>query len=96
MLVLVTYDVAIASGDGPRRLRHVARACKDVGQRVQYSVFEIEVEPAQWIALKAKLEKIVDAKTDSLRYYHLGSHWRGRVEHFGAKPAADLAGTLIV
>jgi CRISPR-associated protein Cas2 len=96
MLVLVTYDVAITSGDGARRLRRVARACKDFGQRVQYSVFEIEVDPAQWVALKARLEKIVDAETDSLRYYHLGANWRGRVEHFGAKPAPDLAGTLIV
>jgi CRISPR-associated protein Cas2 len=96
MLVLVTYDVAITSGDGPRRLRRVARACKDFGQRVQYSVFEIEVDPAQWIALKARLEAIIDADTDSLRYYHLGANWRCRVEHVGAKPAADLGGTLIV
>ena len=96
MLVLVTYDVAITSGDGPRRLRRVARACKDFGQRVQYSVFEIEVDPAAWVALKARLEAIVDAGTDSLRYYHLGANWRGRVEHFGAKPAKDLGGTLIV
>ena len=96
MLVLVTYDVAITSGDGVRRLRRVARACKDFGQRVQYSVFEIEVDPAQWIALKARLAGIVDLETDSLRYYHLGTNWRGRVEHVGAKPAADLSGTLIV
>ena len=59
MLVLVTYDVAITSGDGPRRLRRVARACKDFGQRVQFSVFEIEVDPAQWTALKARLEAIM-------------------------------------
>ncbi len=96
MLVLVTYDVAVTSGDGARRLRRVARACRDFGQRVQYSVFEIEVDPAQWIALKARLEEIVDLGTDSLRYYYLGANWRNRVEHVGAKPAADLGGTLIV
>jgi len=96
MLVLVTYDVAVTSGDGSRRLRRVARACKDFGQRVQFSVFEIEVDPAQWTALKTRLEAIIDAETDSLRYYHLGSTWRQRVEHVGAKPAADLGGTLIV
>ncbi|HXT06711.1 MAG TPA: CRISPR-associated endonuclease Cas2 [Roseiarcus sp.] len=96
MLVLVTYDVAITSGDGPRRLRRVARACKDFGQRVQFSVFEIEVDPAQWTALKARLEAIIDVKTDSLRFYHLGANGRQRVEHVGAKPAADLGGTLIV
>lgn len=96
MLVLVTYDVAVTSGDGSRRLRRVARACKDFGQRVQLSVFEIEVDPAQWIALKARLEAIIDAQTDSLRYYHLGANGRRRVEHVGAKPAVDLGGTLIV
>jgi CRISPR-associated protein Cas2 len=96
MMVLVTYDVNVTEGNGARRLRRIARACQDYGQRVQYSVFEIEVEPAQWTMLKANLEAIIDAKHDSLRYYHLGSNWRRRVEHVGAKPAVDLGGTLIV
>jgi CRISPR-associated protein Cas2 len=74
----------------------VAKACRDHGQRVQYSVFEIEVDPARWTRLKARLEEIIDTQTDSLRYYHLGSNWQRRVEHVGAKPAADLNGTLIV
>jgi CRISPR-associated protein Cas2 len=63
---------------------------------VQYSVFEIEVDPAQGTALKARLEAIIDREQDSLRYYHLGANWRGRVEHVGAKPAADFSGPLIV
>ena len=70
--------------------------CRDFGQRVQFSVFEIEVEPAQWTALKAQLEAIINPETDSLRYYFLGANWKRRVEHIGAKPAADLNGTLIV
>ncbi|WP_281300486.1 MULTISPECIES: CRISPR-associated endonuclease Cas2 [unclassified Iodidimonas] len=96
MMVLVTYDVSVTEGNGAKRLRHVAKACRDYGQRVQYSVFEIEVEPAQWTMLKATLESIIDANHDSLRYYHLGSNWRRRVEHVGAKPATDLGGTLII
>jgi CRISPR-associated protein Cas2 len=96
MLVLVTYDVATGEAGGAGRLRRVAKACRDFGQRVQYSVFEIEVDPAQWTALKARLEAIIDPARDSLRYYHLGSNWRPRVEHVGAKPATDLGGTLIV
>lgn len=96
MLVLVTYDVATTTPDGEGRLRRVAKACRDCGQRVQYSVFEIEVDPGQWVELKARLEKIVDPATDSLRYYFLGSNWRRRIEHFGAKPALDLNGPLIV
>jgi CRISPR-associated endoribonuclease Cas2 len=96
MLVLVTYDVATSEKNGAARLRAVAKACRDFGQRVQYSVFEIEVDPAQWTKLKARLESIIDPATDSLRCYHLGSNWQRRVEHVGAKPVADLGGPLIV
>ncbi|RTL86135.1 MAG: CRISPR-associated endonuclease Cas2 [Hyphomicrobiales bacterium] len=96
MLVLVTYDVRTSTGGGARRLRRVAKACQDFGQRVQYSVFEIEVDPAQWTALRARLEAIVDLKADSLRYYYLGSNWRNRVEHVGAKPATDFNAPLII
>ena len=77
-------------------MRRVAKTCRDYGQRVQFSVFEIEVEPAQWTSLKAKLETIINPETDSLRYYFLGANWKRRVEHVGAKPATDLNGTLIV
>jgi len=96
MMVLVTYDVNTAEGGGSRRLRRVARACQDFGQRVQYSVFEIEVDHAQWTVLKARLESIIDRERDSLRYYYLGANWRRRIEHVGAKTATDLDGPLIV
>jgi len=96
MLVLVTYDVRTSEPGGDRRLRAVAKLCRDFGQRVQYSVFEIEVEPAAWTRLKARLETVIDPRIDSLRYYHLGANWQRRVEHIGAKPAADLGGTLII
>ena len=96
MLVLVTYDVSVSQGNGAQRLRSVAKACRDFGQRVQYSVFEIEVEPAQWAKLKARLERHIKPEHDSLRYYYLGSNWQRRVEHVGAKPATNLGGTLIV
>ena len=94
MMVLVTYDVNTSEAGGAARLRRVGKACLDFGQRVQYSVFEIEVDPAQWTTLKARLEAIIDPKHDSLRYYHLGANWHRRVEHFGAKPAADLGEPL--
>lgn len=96
MLVLVTYDVQIQSDGGKKRLRRVARACEDYGQRVQFSVFEIEVDPAQWVRLKARLEEAIDPAADSLRYYYLGANWTRRIEHVGAKPAKDLNGPLII
>lgn len=96
MLVLVTYDVNTLEGKGAARLRAVAKTCRDYGQRVQFSVFEIEVDPAQWTKLKARLESIIKPEFDSLRYYYLGANWKRRIEHVGAKPATDLNAPLII
>jgi CRISPR-associated protein Cas2 len=96
MMVLVTYDIGLTNPGGARRLRRVAKACQDYGQRVQFSVFEVEVDPAQWTALKARLRGLIDPAQDSLRYYYLGANWKRRVEHVGAKAVTDLRGLLIV
>lgn len=96
MLVLITYDVNTETPVGKKRLRQVAKLCVNWGQRVQNSVFECLVDPAQFAELKNKLEKLVDPKTDSLRYYYLGKNWERRVEHFGAKEAYNPEGILIV
>ncbi len=93
--MLVTYDVNTETPAGRRRLRRVARACLDFGQRVQNSVFECEVDPAQWTALRARLLDEIDEKTDSLRFYRLGADGRRRIEHAGAKPVTDLDGPLV-
>ncbi len=95
-MVLVTYDVRTDSKEGKSRLRRIARACEDWGQRVQFSVFECHLDPGQWTALRARLIKIIDPETDSLRFYQLGAEWRRRVEHIGAKPATDMDGVLII
>ena len=96
MLMLITYDVCTQDSAGRRRLRRVARACRDFGQRVQLSVFECELDPAQWTALRAHLISEIDPKTDSLRFYHLGADAKRRIEHVGAKPVLDLEGALII
>ncbi|EKD25949.1 MAG: hypothetical protein ACD_79C01434G0018 [uncultured bacterium] len=96
MMVLVTYDVNTETKLGKKRLRHVAKACENKGQRVQMSVFECLLDPAQWTVLKNKLESIIDKDLDSLRFYYLGSNWQGRVEHVGAKEAYDPEGPLII
>ena len=96
MMVLVSYDVAVTTPGGANRLRRVAKQCQDYGQRVQYSVFECIVEPAQWIKFKNVLESIIDKKTDSLRYYYLGSNYKKKVEHFGAKPSLDIDAPVII
>ena len=95
MLVLISYDVA-SDDTGQRPLRRVARACKDYGQRVQYSVFECIVDPAQWTMLKERLVSEINPEKDSLRFYYLGSNYKHRVEHIGAKPSIEQDGPLIV
>lgn len=95
MLMLVTYDVNTQDVAGRRRLRRVARACLDVGQRVQNSVFECEVDPARWAILRARLVEEIDSDKDSLRFYSLGADGKRRIEHVGTKVIPDLAGPLI-
>ena len=96
MLVLVSYDVSTVNALGRRRLRRIARACLDRGVRVQNSVFECNVDAAQWVALKAELQKICDPALDSLRYYFLGDNYQRRIEHFGAKPTIDVEEPLLL
>ena len=96
MMVLVTYDVSTESREGRRRLRRIAKVCTGHGQRVQNSVFECLVDPAEWTRLRTLLEKEMDPDEDSLRYYFLGANWKRRVEHIGAKPTYDPEGPLIV
>lgn len=94
-MVLVTYDVATTTAGGRKRLRHAAKACLDYGQRVQNSVFECVIDPAQWAALEGRLLSIYKPAEDSLRFYFLGKNWQRRVEHHGAKPSVDFSDTLI-
>lgn len=96
MMVLVSYDISTLDDASARRLRRIAKACLNFGQRVQFSVFEIEVDAAQWVTLKIQLVQIIDPAVDSLRFYYLGKQWQRKVEHVGAKPVLDLNGPLIL
>ncbi len=96
MLMLVSYDVSTVDRAGRSRLRRIAKACLNWGIRVQNSVFECNVNPAQWVQLKAELEDIFDPETDSLRYYNLGDHYSNRIEHVGAKPTLDVEQPLLL
>jgi len=96
MLVVVSYDVAVSDEGGARRLRRVAKACRDWGQRVQFSVFECIVDPAQWAVLRNRLISEMNPEKDSMRFYFLGSNWKRRVEHVGLQKSPDQEGPLIV
>ncbi len=96
MMVLVSYDVNTMDKRGQRRLRRVAKACEDYGTRVQYSVFECIVNPAQWVTFKNRLLDIFDDEVDSLRFYFLGSNWEKKMEHHGAKETPNLESDSLI
>jgi CRISPR-associated protein Cas2 len=96
MLVLITYDVSTVTPEGRKRLNRVAKACKDYGLRAQKSIFECEIDPAQWTKLKHRLLGIINEEEDSLRFYYLGSNWERRVEHHGANEPADMHDLLMI
>ena len=96
MLVFITYDVNTEDAAGRKRLRQVAKQCVNHGQRVQNSVFECLLDPAQCRLLQNKLLSIIDAGKDSLRFYYLGNSYHTKIEHFGVKPSYDPEGVLMV
>lgn len=96
MMVLVTYDVSTADNKGKTRLRKVAKECQNYGQRVQNSVFEINVDHGTFLKVKDKLLKLIDENSDSIRSYYLGKNWQNRVKHYGAKETYDSEGVIII
>lgn len=96
MLVLITYDVNTEDAKGRTRLRKVAKQCVNYGQRVQNSVFECILDPAQYKLLKAQLLKIIDLEKDSLRFYNLGNQYKNKIEHYGTKETYEQEGVLIL
>ncbi len=96
MMTLVSYDVSTIDAAGRKRLRKVAKECVNYGQRVQNSVFEVDVDYGTFLKLKNRLMKIIDEEQDSLRFYYLGNNWKRRVEHIGAKETYDPEGSLIL
>ena len=96
MMVLVSYDVSTTDAKGKSRLRKVAKECQNYGQRVQNSVFEVDVDYGTFLKVKDKLLKLIDESHDSIRFYYLGNNWQRRVEHFGAKETYDPEGVLII
>ena len=96
MLVLVTYDVETVSPKGQMRLRKVAKACMNYGQRVQNSVFECQVDAAQYATLKHRIFEEMDPEKDSVRFYSLGNRYKSKVEHYGVERGIQVDEPLIL
>ena len=96
MMVLVTYDVDFTRPKGAKRLRKVAKLCERYGVRVQNSVFEMLVDPAQLAQIKVSLSEIIDMKADSVRFYRLGSKWETKIETMGLEKGIQQDAPLIL
>lgn len=96
MLVLITYDVSTEDAQGSKRLRKIAKICVNYGQRVQNSVFECLLSPAELCVVKDQLLNTIDNKKDSLRIYNLGNNYKTRIEHFGAKQSYSPEQPMII
>ncbi|MBA3058598.1 MAG: CRISPR-associated endonuclease Cas2 [Gammaproteobacteria bacterium] len=96
MLVLVCYDVNTETKAGRRRLRRVARVCESTGQRVQKSVFECQLDLAQFETLERELLAEIDAQQDCLRLYRMPGTRGFEVLEHGAFKAVDFDGPLVL
>ena len=96
MMVLITYDVDFSEPKGAKRLRKVAKICEKYGVRVQNSVFEMIVDPAQLAQVKFAIKQAIDENLDSIRIYHLGSKWDNKIEKIGAEKGFSQDQPLIL
>jgi len=96
MHILVTYDVSTETAAGKRRLRKIAEACQDFGQRVQKSVFECAVNEMQYEELIRRLVTIMDEKEDSLRFYRLVHPKEQYMEIYGIDTKVEFDGRWVL
>ncbi len=96
MLVLVCYDVSTETKEGRRRLRRVAKVCESTGQRVQKSVFECQLDIAQFEGLQRKLLAEINPLQDCLRLYRIPETRGFEVLEHGTFKATDFDGPLVI
>jgi CRISPR-associated protein Cas2 len=78
MDMIVAYDIA-----EPKRLNRVAKVLKDYGLRVQKSIFEVRVDGARFSEMKVRVEKVIDASEDGVKYFPLCEKCAGTLEIIG-------------
>lgn len=92
MRYIISYDIS-----NDKRRRKVFKILEGVGFRVQYSVFEADLNRTQFTTLKKRLKGHVRPKsTDSIRYYPLDKEAVQKVEVVGQDMSRTLGGLLIV
>jgi len=96
MFVLVAYDIRTDSAEGQRRLRRIAKVCQAVGQRVQNSVFECQVDEVQCLQLVHQLRRTMHHADDNIRLYRLTALPADAILQLGKGRAIDFTEPLIL
>lgn len=91
MRYLISYDVV-----EDRDRTHLAHLLEDYGQRVQYSVFECELNEHQFLDLREKMIEQIDLSTDSIRIYRLCAQCRQAMEVIGAGPMDGPESVVVI
>ena len=91
MRYLVSYDIACN-----RRRRHVAQALDGFGERIQESVYELELREPQWQQLARRLDRLIDPVQDQWRGWRLCMADRADMVELGLASPAPLEGALVV
>jgi CRISPR-associated protein Cas2 len=89
-LYVVAYDISV-----DKRRTKVHRVLSSYGQWTQYSLFECWLTRRQYIELRAKLAKHLDADTDSVRFYPLCGTCQRNVVTVGSAQPADPVTVII-
>lgn len=96
MKIIVAYDVSTETTEGRRRLRRVAKMCERMGQRVQKSLFECDVNKMQLEEIERNLVSIIDESKDCLRLYKIGENARLNIKEYGKFKAVDFDDAMVV
>ncbi|MGC9796602.1 CRISPR-associated endonuclease Cas2 [Fervidobacterium riparium] len=78
MFYVVSYDIV----DDKRR-RHVAKYLESYGVRVQYSVFETELNEQQLSSMIKGLKKKIKKSEDTIRIYAIPKEFREKILTIG-------------
>lgn len=96
MLVIVCYDVNTETREGRKRLRRVAKVCESIGQRVQKSVFECQIDRMQFESLEQRLVAEISMTDDSLRFYRIADLKGYAVREYGYFKATDFDAPMVL
>ncbi|ECW8954156.1 TPA: CRISPR-associated endonuclease Cas2 [Campylobacter lari] len=66
MKILISYDIP-----NDKKRNKIAHILEAYGYRVNYSVFECEINQTKFKKLKAELLTLLNPKTDNIRFYFL-------------------------